>query len=129
MSHWKNYNPNPLKRNLGDCVVRALSIALGQSWDETFDELAAQAQIQADMPSSDAVWGTILRRRGFVKKVIPDTCPDCYTAAAFAADHPRGTYVLAFGGHVATVKNGLLYDSWDSSRETPIYYFERGNNT
>lgn len=40
-------------------------------------------------------------------------------------DHPDGVFVLAFGGHVATVKNGILFDSWDSSNETPIYYYRR----
>lgn len=80
----------------------------------------------SDMPSADAVWGAYLRRRGFEKRVLPDSCPDCYTAAEFAADHPQGTYVLAFGGHIATVKDGTLFDSWDSSSEIPIYYYEKG---
>ena len=51
--------------------------------------------------------------------------PDCYTAEDFCTDHPYGTYVLAFGGHVATVKDGVLYDAWNSSHEIPQYYFYR----
>ena len=76
-----------------------------------------------DMPSSDAVWGAVLRRNGFRRRAIPDTCPDCYTAEDFAADHPKGVFVLAFGGHVATVRDGNILDSWDSSQELPQYYF------
>ena len=30
-----------------------------------------------------------------------------------------------FGNHVATVVNGQLYDSWDSSNEIPQYYWEK----
>ena len=78
-----------------------------------------------DMPSSDAVWGAVLRSHGFVRRGISNTCPDCYTAADFVLGHPVGVYVLAFGGHVAAVRDGLLLDSWDSSAEVPIYYYRR----
>jgi hypothetical protein len=74
-----------------------------------------------DMPSSDSVWGAVLRQNGFYKKVLPDSCPDCYTAEEFAKDNPHGIFVVGFGSHVATIVNGVLYDSWDSSREIPIY--------
>jgi hypothetical protein len=76
-----------------------------------------------DVPSSDSVWGATLRQNGFYRKSIPDTCPDCYTAKDFCEDHPQGVYVLGFGGHVATVKDGDLFDSWDSSNEIPQYYW------
>ena len=120
------YNPNPQARIVGDCAVRAVAKATNQSWDAAFYELAAQAYAMADMPSSDAVWGTYLKRRGFTKHILPESCPDCYTAKDFTREHPNGVYVLAFGGHVATVKNGVLYDSWDSTELVPIYYWEKG---
>ncbi|MBQ2487513.1 MAG: hypothetical protein II517_04155 [Ruminococcus sp.] len=126
MKVYRSYNPNPQGRRVGDCAVRAVAVATGQSWDEAFYELSAQAYSMADMPSSDAVWGAYLRRRGFTKHILPASCPDCYTAAEFAEDHPRGVYVLAFGGHVATVRDGVLYDAWDSSALVPIYYWEKG---
>lgn len=43
------------------------------------------------------------------------------------AKHPHGVYVLAFGGHVATVRDGVLLDSWDSSDLIPIYYYAKEN--
>ena len=76
-----------------------------------------------DMPSSDSVWGAVLRQNGFYRKAIPNTYPIYYTAEDFCNDHPKGTYTLAFGGHVATVKDGVLFDSWDSTAEIPLYYF------
>ena len=78
-----------------------------------------------DLPSSDAVWGAVLRDHGFKRFGIPNTCPECYTAAEFAKEHPRGTYTLAFGGHVATIRDGWLLDSWNSESETPIYFYRR----
>ena len=50
---------------------------------------------------------------------------DTFTAEDFCADNPRGVYVLGFGNHVATVIDGVIYDSWNSSQEIPQYYFYR----
>ena len=122
---WEYFNPNPAARAVGDCSVRAISAALGVSWDEAFDMLAHNAREMCDMPSSDAVWGSVLRQHGFVRSIIPNSSPDCYTAEEFAEAFPRGTYVLCFGGHVATVKDGILMDSWDSSQEIPAYMWMR----
>jgi hypothetical protein len=43
----------------------------------------------------------------------------------FAKDHPSGTFVVGTGNHVATVKDGLIWDSWDSSQEIPVYYWSK----
>lgn len=122
---WRYYQPNPEGRTVGDCSVRAIAKALGVNWDEAFDMIVNEARSMADMPSSDAVWGAVLRRSGFSKAVLSNACPDCFTAQEFLQDHPTGTYVLGFGGHVATARDGVLYDAWDSSRQIPIYYWYR----
>ena len=115
------FNNNPIGVRVGDCAVRAISKALNMGWQAAYIALAINGLQMGDMPSSDAVWGATLRQHGFGRRAIPDTCPECYTAEDFCEDHPKGTYVLAFGGHVATVVDGDLYDSWDSSKEVPQY--------
>lgn len=122
---YRYYNPNPDAKSVGDCSVRAVAMATGQSWDAAFAGIVEQAYAMKDMPSSDAVWGAYLRRMGFKRYAVSNACPDCYTAGEFAAEHPRGVYVLAFGGHVATIRDGYLYDSWDSSNLIPLYYYFR----
>lgn len=113
------FQNNPCGRRVGDCAVRAVSKALDMGWQAAYIALCINGLQMGDMPSSDAVWSATLRQHGFGRKMIPDTCPDCYTAEDFCEDNPKGTYVLAFGGHVATVVDGDLYDSWDSSKEIP----------
>ena len=120
---WQYYNNNPTGRAVGDCAIRAVSVALGISWEEAYALLAAMGYAMGDLPSSDAVWGAVLRQNGFYRQSIPDTCPMCYTASDFVSEHPVGVYVLGFGGHVATIKDGVLYDSWDSSNEIPQFYW------
>lgn len=122
---WKNYNPNPMGRNVGDCAVRAVAAALGVDWETAYLMIAQNGYAMGDMPSSNAVWGAVLRQNGFYRKAIDNQCPDCYTAADFAREHPRGVYVLGFGNHVATVSNGMILDSWDSSQEIPQYFWYR----
>lgn len=122
---WREFNPNPAGRVVGDCAVRAISVALGVSWETAFALIANAAFQMADMPSSNSVWGAVLRQHGFYRHTIPNTCPDCYTAEDFCRDHPRGVYVLAFSEHVATIKDGILMDSWDSSREIPQFYWSK----
>jgi hypothetical protein len=122
---WVHFNPNPWGRRVGDCAIRAVSAALGVTWEVAYALVATQGYALGDMPSSDAVWGSVLRGAGFYRYAVENTCPDCYTAGDFCKDNPAGTFVLAFGGHVATVVDGDLYDSWDSSREIPIYYWSK----
>lgn len=122
---WREYNPNPTGRRVGDCAVRAVAKALDISWEDAYMLIADNGFYMGDMPSSDSVWGATLRQFGFYKTAIPNRCPDCYTVEDFARDNPRGTYVLGFGGHVATVVDGVLYDMWDSSQEIPVYVWYR----
>lgn len=119
------YQDNPLGKSVGDCSVRAISNTLEMSWEQTYIELCLQGFIMADMPSSNSVIDAYLRSKGFRKSIIPNTCPDCYTIADFADDHPRGVYLLATGEHVVSVVDGAYYDSWDSGKEIPIYYYRK----
>ena len=125
MGEFVSYNPNPTGAKVGDCVVRALSKALGQKWEETYIDLCVEGILKCDLPSANSVWGAYLRRKGFEREIIPNSCPDCYTVEDFCADHPNGTYILALDGHVVSVVDGQYFDTWQSGREVPIYYCHR----
>ena len=126
---WKEYNPNPLGKRVGDCVIRAISVAENLSWFDAYDVLTHYGRLLGNLPNANDVWGAFLRDNGYTRHIIPDTCPDCYTFAAFCRDHPKGTYVLGTGTHTATVKFGNLYDAWDSSKEIPQFmWFRKDGN-
>ncbi len=123
---YEYYNPNPHRKSTGDCTVRAISKALGQTWEKTYVGLALEGFCRGDLPNADSVWGPYLKQHGFRRYLIPDTCPDCYTIADFAAEHPEGTFILSMPGeHVVTVVNGTVFDLWDSTEETPRYYWTK----
>ncbi len=122
---WVNYNPNPVKANggVGDCAVRAIAKALDISWEEAYAKLCTNGFLMGNMPNSDLVWSSVLRREGFVREMLPNTCPECYTVSDFCEDNPSGIYVIKSDDHVATVVDGTLYDSWNSEMKIPIYYW------
>ena len=122
---WQEFNENPAGRRVGDCAIRAVSVALGVDWETAYALITAAGFAMGDMPSSNSVWGAVLRQHGFSRMNLPDECPDCYTAEDFAHDYPRGIYVLGFGNHVATVRDGIIYDAWNSSNEIPQYVWYR----
>ena len=118
-------NPNPLRRTVGDCVVRALCIATDSDWDTVMLELTIISLLVKDMQNSNDVWGMYLRNHGFTRDFIPNTCPDCYTIKDFAYDHPQGTYVVGTGTHAVCIKDGHYYDTANSGDEVPAYVWKK----
>lgn len=125
---WKEFNPSPVGRKTGDCAVRALAKALDIDWETAYVMLCMNGYAMGDMPDANSVLAATLRKNGFYRTAVPDACPNCYTAEEFANDNPEGIFVLCFGTHVATVVDGDVYDSWDSSSMIPQYvWYEKDN--
>ena len=120
------YNPNPVKnKRVGDCVIRALSKATNQSWEETYIELCLLGYIMGDLPSSNKVWDTYLKTQGFTRHIVSAECLDCYTINDFCKEYPQGVYVIGTGSHAVCVIDGTIYDTWQSGDETPIYFYRK----
>ena len=120
---WIQVNPNPQRKEAPDCVIRAICIALNMSWFEVYDDLCALGRKECNMPSADAVWGRYLYELGFVPFVLPHSCPRCLTIDEFTRYFPKGTYIIGTGSHAVAVANGNYYDSWDSGREVPSFFW------
>ena len=123
MNTFRYFNPHPAANVTRDCVIRAMCAVLGVSWDDAFDLVAERAKQMGQTMDDNAVYGSILRQRGFNRAIIPNSCPDCYTARDFCHDNPDGVFVLGFSGHVAAVIDGQVWDSWDSTEMIPTYYW------
>lgn len=122
------YNPNPVRSDpVGDCTVRAVAKALDITWEDAYAKLSASGFLMGDILNSDAVLAAVLRSNGFRRGTVDNDCPDCYTVADFAEDNKEGIYVVKSDNHVATIIDGNLFDSWDSSNRVPLWYWEKHN--
>ena len=119
------YNPNPEGKYTSDCVVRALTILLNDTWDNIYIDLCMQGAFVHGMPNDNDVWSKYLKANGFKQYLLPQTCPDCYTLKQFCLDFNSGTYMVATGSHVVAVVDGNYYDTGDSGNEVPIYYWRK----
>lgn len=117
------YNPNPVTDTAGDCVIRAICKVTGDSWDTIYDDLCEEGKQQGDWGSNNTIWNDYLKKRGFKRYIIPNTCPNCYTIEDFANDHSKGRYIVATGTHVVAVVDGNIFDTWDSRQKIPLFYF------
>lgn len=125
MNHFSYSNPNPKDKKVGDCTIRAISLATNKPWEDVYLELCIEGYIICDMPSSNDVWGSYLINKGWKYHRLQDSCPFCYTLNDFCKDYPKGTYIVATGSHVICVKDGIYYDTWDSGDKIPLFYFDR----
>ena len=125
MSRWQQYNPNTRRSSVGDCTVRAICKATGQDWDTVYTHLCFYGFICKDMPLANDVWGKYLRKQGYKRYLVDDKDQEYYTVEDFCQDNPQGTYILAIDGHVVCVVDGFYFDSWDSGKEIPIYYWAK----
>lgn len=122
---WIRNNQNPEDIRTSDCVYRAIAMLERKPWEEIYMDLSVQGLMMHRPPIENSVWGAYLKKKGYKQKLLPDTCPDCYTIADFCKDYPHGEYLLATGTHVVCVIDGNHYDTWDSSQEIPIFYWEK----
>ena len=123
---YSHYNPNPRGNRVGDCVVRAISKALNQSWEDTYIDLTIQGYLMGDLLSSNAVWGAYLKSKGFTRNIVSNNCPECSTIEDFCNEQSKGTFIIGTGTHAVCVEDGCVFDTWNSSGETPIYYYHKG---
>lgn len=122
---WIRANPNPCRQEEPDCVVRAISIAMDQSWNKTHWDLCMMSHYKCTMPSVNWLWGLYLTKHGFERFMLPDECPECISVMEFARRYPMGTYVIGTGSHAVCVIDGNWYDAWDSGEETPTYFYRK----
>ena len=126
---WVKANPNPCRSNEPDCVVRAISLATGQDWDTVHWDLCALSHEKCTMPSANWLWELYLKKIGFEKFLLPESCPSCVTVTEFCKRFPKGTYIIGTGEHAVCIRNGSYLDTWDSGSCVPTYFFRKRGQT
>jgi len=111
------YNHNPKNRITGDCVVRAISFALDEPYNKIVMSLA---EIWCETGYDGLCkkgYNQLLKNYGWVKNKQPrKTDGTKFTGKEFCKIFNKGTYICKIGGHhIVTIKDGKVYDIWDST--------------
>lgn len=118
-----NENPKGSVRAC-DCVVRAISKALGKKWEDTVLDLTMVGIKLGDVLNAKATYKKYLEGLGYKMKSQPRK-PDRtkYTITEFAQENPRGTFIIGVANHLTVVVDGVLYDTWDCSGKSVGNYW------
>ena len=104
---YKFYNANKHGRYVNDCTIRAISLAEGKSWQETYDELSYLAGkngiILDDVNFIEPLLDSRYRRVHIKEKYVGE----------FANNHPRGVYIIAVRSHLTCCVDGCIYDTFN----------------
>jgi hypothetical protein len=122
-------------QNVGDCVVRAIAIASGKDYKEVYDELARRMKAYAGKSWSRTAKrmkkeGRTTPRNGvnkqayepYLKELGFEWIPTMKIGSGMQVhvredELPEGTLILRLSRHLTCVKDGVLYDTYDCSRE------------
>lgn len=52
---FREFNPNPKQKRVGDCVIRAICAATDREWDDVYCALLAEGFKLKNMPSANDV--------------------------------------------------------------------------
>lgn len=113
---FKLYNANPKGKFTGDCVIRAVCTALEKPYEETYRELLELCLQTGYSIASKENYSKYLELQGWTKKKQPRKRDNTkYTGEEFCKFY-KGTCVANIGGnHVVCIKDGKVYDTWDST--------------
>jgi len=116
------------KGNTGDCVIRAIAIANGMNYQTVYDEMFRRNRIY--MESKGKAAGKASPRNGSFKNIYGayiaelgwDWTPTMFIGKGCkvhlcAEELPAGTVIVRLSRHIATVIDGVLHDTHDSSRD------------
>lgn len=125
--HWNNVNPK--NRRTGDCVTRAIAAFLGQSWEQTYRELAEYGLKHATAMNCPETYVPFLASKGYEKHKMPRTaCGTKYTGKEFCRKiaEPGTCYVVAMANHLTFIAPDCrINDIWDCGDKCVGNYWSR----
>lgn len=122
--------------NVGDCVCRAICNATGKDYKEVYDglnreakkERMARGRSSARDGMYKASWKRYIESLGWVWHPTMQVGSGCKVHLR-EDELPGGTLIVSVSKHLTCVKDGVLFDTYDCSRDGTrcVYgYYTRG---
>lgn len=130
------YNSNPKGKMTADCVVRAISIVLNQSWEQTLQELTDMAIKTGYMVNTNECMDKYMQSKGYICCKQPRKEDNTkYTGEEFCRtlmhpiysedlkltdkDFEINRILVNIGGHhTVAIISGQVWDTWNSTQGT-----------
>lgn len=104
------YNANPYGRLVNDCTVRAISLATGKSWNNTYRELSDFARMQGSM------FDDVMYIDGYLDKMFDKVYNKNdglkLTVDEFTHYFSTGVYLITMRGHITCCIDGGIHDTF-----------------
>ncbi len=114
MIDFEKKNINPLGKKTGDCVVRALALALDRDYVDVYKELFDISLGTGFIVNDKHVEEKFMARHGFVKHKQPKKPNgEKYLIAEIDKLCRDRVIVISCAHHLTVVIGGTLVDSWD----------------
>lgn len=107
------YNRNPNGETIGDCVIRAISLASNIDYVEIENKLYHLSELY------ECDRFCICCYRYLLDDVFkyPEVECEGMTIKEFAKEYPHGRFIVRMEGHLSTVIDGKCYDIFDCTNE------------
>lgn len=127
----KLVNLNFKKKKTGDCVTRALMVALNLSYQETA-KLQFETWMKTGFHTTDKKnYSKILEDAGFIKHKMPKKFHDDGTKSRYKVGeidllvHPSEIAFIDLAGHSVVYKDQSLIDFWDCRKKSISNYWTK----
>lgn len=124
---YENYNANPFKRKTGDCVIRAVCVALGEDWEDTYKGMFEVTLETGYSVSSKDNFKEYLKRKGYDMRKMPKKLTGKrYTVQEFVEQlaNPKKNYIISVANHLTCIEKGTLVDTWNCGYKSVGNYWE-----
>lgn len=119
-SYFHFYDANPKNKRTGDCVVRAISLATNQSWDEVLTGLFHLSLKYKQMLDCPELYDKYLKSLGYIKQpMIRKFDGTKYTGEEFCQLNTNNDYpiIIHIGSHhLSCIYDGRIWDTWNCSK-------------
>lgn len=116
---FKVYNAHPKKKNVRDCVKRAICVAEDRDYRQVAKELnAIKRKIGAASYSCPTVWKNYIKEKGYEKLPFPaEKGKKRMNGQRFMKQFKEGNYILRMAGHLSCCIDGDIFDTCDCTEK------------
>lgn len=123
------HNANPKGKNANDCVARAISVALSQSWDDTIREMTELGIKLGFVFNEDKCIARYLKDKGWERYNEPRDLENKKLTVKQFIKRPgndKGSIIAKVGSHhLSIIVDGVVWDTWDCSNKIIHAYWRK----